>query len=122
MILLKGLPSILERKNLKPADLCRLSGLSSGTISNYMSGKRVPSIANAIEIANALDVSLDELVGRKPAHYAPPALSKDESILLENYRDCTPKAKENVSEYAEFQGDKSKESESDSELSGRRSA
>lgn len=117
MNLLVGLPSILERKNLKPADLCRLSGLSSGAISSYMSGKRVPSIANTIAIADALHVSLDELVGRKPAHFATPPLSKDEKMLLDSYRDCTPKAKENVTEYAEFQGAKSKENGNCSEQS-----
>lgn len=29
-------------------------------------------------------------------------LTDDELKLLEDYRDCTPKAKENVTEYAEF--------------------
>ena len=53
MTLLAGLQGILDSRNMKPADLCRLCGLSTGVMSNYMNGKRVPSIANAITIANA---------------------------------------------------------------------
>lgn len=110
MLLLVGLRDALESKGMKPADLCRISGLSSGLVSSYMSGAKTPTLKSAISIADALNVSLDELVGRKPAHFAPPPLSPKESELLDHYRDCTPKAKENVSEYAEFQGAKSKES------------
>lgn len=121
MTLLAGLQVILDSRNMKPADLCRLCGLSSGAISNYMSGKRVPSIANAITIAEALGVTLDELVGREPTHYAPPPLTKSEEALLDDYRSCTPTSREKIDEYAEFQSAKSKESARDSKQS-RRSA
>ena len=47
MTLLAGLQGILDSRNMKPADLCRLCGMSSGAISSYMNGKRVPSIATA---------------------------------------------------------------------------
>ena len=36
MTLLAGLQGILDSRNMKPADLCRLCGMSSGAISSYM--------------------------------------------------------------------------------------
>ena len=119
MTLLAGLQGILDSRNMKHADLCRLCGMSSGAISSYMNGNRVPSIANAITIAESLGVTLDELVGREPTRYAPPPLTKDEEALLENYRNCTPTSKEKIDEYAEFQSAKSKESTRDSKRSKR---
>lgn len=104
MILLKGLPDILASRGMKPADLCRISGLSSGLISSYMSGAKTPTLKSAVTIAESLNVSLDELVGRKPSHFAPPPLTHDEAELLDDYRKCTQDAKDKVSEYAEFQG------------------
>lgn len=118
---LKGLFEILVSRGMSQADLCRISGLSSGALSNYMNGNRVPSVTNAITIANALGVTLDELVGREPTRYAPPPLTKDEEALLENYRNCTPTSKEKIDEYAEFQSAKSKESTRDSKRSKRSS-
>lgn len=119
MILLKGLPGILDSKGMKPADLCRISGLSSGLISSYMSGAKTPTLKSAVTIAESLNVSLDELVGRKPSHFAPPPLTKDEEALLDDYRNCTPTSKEKIDEYAEFQSAKSKESTRDSKRSKR---
>ena len=104
MVYLKGLFDILVSRGMSQADLCRISGLSSGLISSYMSGAKSPTIKSAITIAESLNVSLDELVGRKPTHFAPPPLSKDESELLKDFRKCTQENKDKVSEYAEFQG------------------
>lgn len=55
------LRSLLESRGLKQADLCRMTGIDTGLMSNYMSGKKAPSLSNAITIANALSISLDEL-------------------------------------------------------------
>lgn len=111
MVYLKGLFEILVSRGMSQADLCRISGLSSGVISSYINGRRVPSIVGAIRIADSLGITLDELVGREPVLYTPPPpLAKDEEALLENYRKCTQKNKDKVSEYAEFQGKKSRKS------------
>lgn len=55
------LRSLLESRGLKQADLCRMTGIDTGLMSTYMSGKKAPSLSNAITIASALDISLDEL-------------------------------------------------------------
>lgn len=55
---------LLERK-MKQADLCHLTHIKSSLMSEYINGKKSPAIGNAILIADALDISLDALVGRK---------------------------------------------------------
>ncbi len=120
MVYLKGLFEILVSRRMSQADLCRISGLSSGVISSYINGRRVPSIIGAIRIADSLGVTLDELVGREPVLYTPPPpLTKDEEALLDDYRSCTPTSKEKIDEYAEFQSAKSKESTRDLKRSKR---
>lgn len=46
------------------ARLSEGSGISTGLLSNYKSGKFEPSLTNAILIADFFDVSLDWLAGR----------------------------------------------------------
>lgn len=55
---------ILEGRGLRPADLSRMTGLSTGLVSNYLNNKSKPTLGNAILIADALAISLDELAGR----------------------------------------------------------
>lgn len=61
----ENLKLLLIEKGLKQADLCRLTGIQTSLMSEYLSGRKSPAIGNAILIADALDVSLDTLVGRK---------------------------------------------------------
>ncbi len=60
-----SLKEILESKNLRQADLCRMTGIQTSLMSDYMSGKKGPTIGNAILIADALNISLDRLVGKE---------------------------------------------------------
>ena len=46
------------------AHIMRKTGLSSGTIRNYMYGRAIPMLNAAIALADALGVSLDWLTGR----------------------------------------------------------
>lgn len=55
---------ILEGRGLRPADLSRMTGMSTGLVSNYLNNKSKPTLGNAVLIADALTISLDELVGR----------------------------------------------------------
>lgn len=63
----KSLECLLNDRNMKQADLCKLTGIRSSSMSDYMSGKKSPAIKNAILIADALHISLDTLVGRELA-------------------------------------------------------
>ena len=44
--------------------LSKSTGISSGLVNQYVNGKNVPGLDNAIKIADAMDVSIDWLCGR----------------------------------------------------------
>jgi len=52
-----------KKKNLSQADLAKMVGTIAVTIGRYERGEIKPSIDIAAKIADALDVSLDYLVG-----------------------------------------------------------
>lgn len=53
-----SIKSIRESKGLTIADLSRMSGLTSATISRYENGKRIPTIENYNTIMAALGAEL----------------------------------------------------------------
>ena len=53
-----------KRKNISCSVLSELCGLSKNVVGRYESGSRMPTLSSAVELANALDVSLDWLCGR----------------------------------------------------------
>jgi transcriptional regulator with XRE-family HTH domain len=57
-----NLISILRQKGISQARLSRDSGVSTGMISDYINKRSVPGLFAAINIAYALDMSIDELV------------------------------------------------------------
>ena len=61
----ENLKLLLLEKNMKQADLCRMTGIQTSLMSEYINGRKSPTIGNAILIADALNISLDDLVGRK---------------------------------------------------------
>lgn len=78
-----NLKLLLHDRNLKQVDLCRKTGIQTSLMSAYIGGKKSPTIGNAILIADALDISLDTLVGKN----AYPTQEKQQSskILTELY-------------------------------------
>ncbi len=61
-----NLLKLLRERNLKQAQLCRMTGIQTSLMSDYIGGKKSPTIGNAILIADALHISLDALVGKEP--------------------------------------------------------
>ena len=91
------LQSILDSKNLKQVSLSELTGLSSAQINHLVSGRtKDPKLETVVKIADALDISLDYLAGRRddPA----PRLTRDEAVLISDYRDCTPDRRRKAAE------------------------
>ncbi|MBC2592861.1 helix-turn-helix transcriptional regulator [Ruficoccus amylovorans] len=58
------LKALRERRQLSQADVAERSGLMPAAISHFETGKRSPSFDNLRKIADALDVSVDYLLGR----------------------------------------------------------
>lgn len=58
----ENLKLLLLEKNMKQADLCRMTGIQTSLMSEYINGRKSPTIGNAILIADALNISLDDLV------------------------------------------------------------
>ena len=58
------LRALREERGWKREKVAGESGVSLGTIARFENG-RYPQVENLIQIADCLEVSLDELVGRK---------------------------------------------------------
>lgn len=76
------LKSTLEERGMKQSDLCKISGIPRSLMSEYINGKKSPTITNAIAIASALNVTLDYLTGKKEKII----LSEKENKLVTAYR------------------------------------
>lgn len=61
----ENLKLLLLEKNMKLADLCRMAGIQTSLMSEYINGRKSPTTGNAILIADVLNISLDNLAGRK---------------------------------------------------------
>lgn len=53
------------RENVRwsQADLAKMTGLQPAAVSHFETGQRLPSLPNVVKLANALQVSIDWLVG-----------------------------------------------------------
>ncbi len=56
--------NLRQARNLSQGDLSSLSGLPRSTVSHIESGSGNPSLRNLIKLANALKVSIEELLAR----------------------------------------------------------
>lgn len=61
----KSIKQAREKRGFSQWRLARLSGISQALISKWELEKCVPMFFSLIRIADALDISLDELVGRE---------------------------------------------------------
>ena len=81
----ENLKQLLNDRNMKQADLCRLTKIRSSLMSNYATGKKSPTIFNAVLIADAFDISLDALVGRRERVRCPGTFDSRYSGLPDGY-------------------------------------
>ena len=58
----KRLITVLKEKNMKQSELAKMSGVSSSRVSEYISMKSVPTIFAIVNMADALDMTVEELV------------------------------------------------------------
>ena len=63
----KNLKALMIQRNMTQKELCALTGLSASGISQYLSGATgVPKDTTLKKIADALDTSVDYLIGMTP--------------------------------------------------------
>lgn len=79
---------IRKERHLSSADLAALIGVDPSTISNWQSGRRIPTIDYAVRIADSLNITLDELVTPDAVlnNGSLSSLKTAESKLLRDYR------------------------------------
>ena len=66
IILAKNLKELMKGENLKQVQLAESIHVSQSAISAWLSGKKEPSIQSLWLLADYFDISIDELIGRKP--------------------------------------------------------
>ena len=92
---------LMKARGLKQADLCRMTKIPSSLMSDYVGGKKSPALNNALAIADALGVSLDELTGRVELRRV--VLSAREEALINKFRCLDERGKKTVELSAETQ-------------------
>ena len=65
MKLKENLRKYREEKRMTQSDLAKKTGLTADWISHFETGRRCPSVPKLILLADALDLTLDDLIGRK---------------------------------------------------------
>ncbi len=83
-----ALNRVMDSQKLSQADLCRITGISTSVMSRYVTGETDPSLSKAILMADALQISLDELTGRTTPKRA---IERD---LLGNFRQLNDEGQE----------------------------
>ncbi len=56
---------LMEERHLSQKELAGLAGITEASMSKYLSGDRTPRIDVVVNLANALGVTTDELIGNE---------------------------------------------------------
>jgi transcriptional regulator with XRE-family HTH domain len=101
-MLAANIKSFRELRSLTQAELGQRAGIAGASISHFETGQRVPSLESLIKVADALNVSVDALLGRAPvdaqAHVDPVFLqaSRSSARTLDTVRRVTAALLENL--------------------------
>jgi transcriptional regulator with XRE-family HTH domain len=58
-------------RGLTQGELGTKAGMAAASVSHFETGQRVPSLDSLVKLADALEVSVDSLLGRAPVEKAP---------------------------------------------------
>lgn len=64
---MENLRRLREAAGLTQIELSARVGVTQMALSKWETGAAVPSLGNMVRLADALDTSIDELLGRRPA-------------------------------------------------------
>lgn len=83
------LRQVMDERQLKSVDICRLTGLGSGAVSQYLSGKRTPKLSTIELFSKALNISETWLLGLDVPQEREPEIvrrQKQETLMEEMSR------------------------------------
>lgn len=104
------LKELREENGIKRSVLARTLHINAGTIANYENEIRQAPYEYLILFAEYFDVSIDYLLGREEKNSwkikLDGALTEAERRLIDDYRRCSPTAKERILEYAQLWKDR----------------
>jgi len=83
-------------KKYTQEQLSELIDIAKSTLAGYERGYREPNLLNISKISQALEVTIDELLGVAPNEFLNKAISRDEQVLLEAYRALNEQGKEYI--------------------------
>lgn len=63
MNFIERIKMLMIEKHLNQKELAKLSGITEASMSKYLNGERTPRIDVIVNLANALNVTTDELIG-----------------------------------------------------------
>ncbi len=92
---------IMEQKNMKQKELAEILGIGTNNISNWKNRGTNPPIEYTIDIAKALNISVEWLITGKEMPEIE-TLSEEEKNLLHYYRKSNQEGKDRIMEQAEF--------------------
>lgn len=108
----KKLKALRNERQLTQNELSVKTGLSHGCIAMLEVGKRAPTGSTLILLADALECSVDYLLGREDdfgnvhVNASAPQLPADEKELLEIFRGLRREYRVQVLEYARYFGER----------------
>lgn len=108
-----NLKHLREKRGLSQNKLAKMVGVNQTTIARWEDDNRVPTIDNAVDVANALNISLPDLIGKDlrfdNATYMKPIIDDDNMIqipVLGTIKAGIPiEAQENIIEYIDIPKD-----------------
>ena len=65
----RNLEDLLNEENMSQRELSELTGINNSTISRYVAGVTMPSIANIVKIMRVLECEFEDLVDQKGEYY-----------------------------------------------------
>ncbi len=108
-----NLKHLREKRGLSQNKLAKMVGVNQTTIARWEDDNRVPTIDNAVDVANVLNISLPDLIGKDlrfdNATYMKPIIDDDNMIqipVLGTIKAGIPiEAQENIIEYIDIPKD-----------------
>lgn len=94
--------SLMAEKNITATELSEKTGISTGNISDWKSGRSSPKIDALIKISEVLDVSVDYLLGKEETKTLDEQLSEIDFALFGEIRDLTDEEKQKIIDFAKF--------------------